>query len=206
MVTAPVLGLAPDGQAIPTPSLPWSPSGGGATRQRRGRSSRRCRRSSALKSAESSIFVELLDRRYDEALELLSRCPVEILEAGIFYKPTALFAGMTLGLMNEPDRSRPAYERSREILEAKLSEDETDHRVHAALGLTYAEALINGKRRSRHARRAVDLYPISRDALQAPALHIDLALVHTMIWAIRRRLSTSSKGCCRSLPSSPFPG
>ena len=55
-----------------------------------------------------------------------------------------------------------------------------DHRVHAALGVAYAglgrkgEAIHEGK-------RAVELYAISRDALDGPHLVWDLAVIYTMV-------------------------
>ena len=126
------------------------------------------------------FLVELLDRRYDAALEWLDTCPSDLIEAGIFATPTALLRGMTLRAMREPERARRAFERSRAALEEMLARAPGDHRVHAALGLTCA-GLGRSEEAVRHGRRAVELYPRSRDALQAPSLGIDLALIYTMV-------------------------
>ena len=45
---------------------------------------------------------------------------------------------------------------------------------------TYA-ALERGEDAIRHGRRAVELYPLSKDALQAPVLMTDLALTYTLV-------------------------
>ncbi len=126
------------------------------------------------------FLAELLDRRYEAALDRLEGCPQPVLQAGIFSIPTALLEGMTLELMDEPDRARAAFERSRVILEERLARDASDHRTHSALGLTYASLGRSGEA-IRHGLRAVELYPVSRDALEAPGLIIDLALIYTIV-------------------------
>ena len=127
-----------------------------------------------------AFLAELLDRRYEAALDRLRNCPQPVLQAGIFSIPTALFEGMTLELMGEPERARAAFERSRVILEERLARDALDHRTHSALGLTYA-GLGRSAEAVDHASRAVELYPVSKDALEAPGLIVDLALVYTMV-------------------------
>lgn len=127
-----------------------------------------------------AYLVELLDRQYAAALDRLAGCPGEALEAGAFFIPVPLFEGMTLQLMGEPERARLAYDRSREVLERKLAQEPDDPRVHSALGLTYA-GLGSSTEAVRHGRSSVDLYPLSRDALQAPVFAIDLALIYTMV-------------------------
>jgi serine/threonine-protein kinase len=127
-----------------------------------------------------AFLAELLDRRFDEALDRLESCPQPVLQAGIFSIPTALFEGMTLELMGEPQAALAAYERSQAILEERLAADDLDHRTHSALGLTYA-GLGRSDDAVRHGLRAVELYPVSKDALEAPGLIIDLALIYTMV-------------------------
>ncbi len=126
------------------------------------------------------FLVELLDRQYATALERLDACPDAVLEAGIFATPTALLEGMTRSLMQDPQRARAAFAQSQAILEPRLASAPDDHRVHSALGLTYA-GLGRTEEAVRHGRQAVALYPMSTDALQAPALVIELALIYTMI-------------------------
>ena len=126
------------------------------------------------------FLTELLDRRYGAALERLEACPELVLQAGIFSIPTALFEGMTRQLIDQPNRARTAFERSLTILEERLAKDDLDHRTHSALGLTYA-GLGRSEKAVRHGQRAVELYPLSKDALEAPALLTDLALIYTMV-------------------------
>ena len=66
------------------------------------------------------------------------------------------------------------------ILEGRLAKDDLDHRTHSALGLTYA-GLGRSEEAVDHGLRAVELYPVSRDALEGPGLIIDLALIYTMV-------------------------
>ncbi len=126
------------------------------------------------------FLTELLDRRYEAALELLGECPEPVLQAGIFSIPVALFEGMARQLMGEPEQARAGFERSRTLLEERLANDDLDHRTHSALGLTYA-GLGRAEEAVRHGLRAVELYPLSKDALEAPSLITDLALIYTMV-------------------------
>jgi TolB-like protein/Flp pilus assembly protein TadD len=125
------------------------------------------------------FLVALLAHDYQAALACLAACPRTVLEAGAFFIPIPLYQGMTLQLMGEAERAQAAFESASLILEEKLRQDPADYRVHSALGITCA-GLGRSEDAVRHAERAVDLYPVSRDALEAPVLLIDLALTYTM--------------------------
>jgi serine/threonine protein kinase/tetratricopeptide (TPR) repeat protein len=125
-------------------------------------------------------LAELLDRDYGAALVRLDNCSDAVLEAGAFYEPVELVRGIVLRLSNEPERAREAFTAALGLLSAKLQEGSADHRIHAALGLAYA-GLGRSEEAVRHGTRAVQLYPLDKDALEAPVLLINLALVHTMV-------------------------
>jgi len=128
----------------------------------------------------TAFLIELLDRNYSAALAQLAACPDTVLEAGAFYIPVSLFQGVTCQLSGDSTRARTALDSSRLLLEEKLADNPDDYRVHSALGITYA-GLGQIKNAVSHGERAVQLYPIARDALEAPVLIIDLALIYTMV-------------------------
>lgn len=125
-------------------------------------------------------LVELLARDYPAALECLNACPSELLEAGAFYLPIPLLEGMTLAAMGDSTRAQTAYAAALRVLEEKLAEYPDDYRVQSALALADA-GLGRTDDAVRHGERAIALYPISKDALEAPVLIIDLALTYTMV-------------------------
>jgi TolB-like protein/Flp pilus assembly protein TadD len=131
-------------------------------------------------SHRARFLVELLNRNYTAALRYIDTCPDRVLEAAAFFVPAPLLEGETFQLMGDTTRAAKAFEESRMILENKLAEAPDDYRVHSALGITYA-GLGRAQDAVRHGERAVELYPVSRDALEAPLLIMDLALTYTMV-------------------------
>jgi serine/threonine-protein kinase len=127
-----------------------------------------------------AFLVELLSRRYAPARERLRACPDGILEAAAFFIPVSLYEAMTWQSTGELGRARAAYEQARALLASRLEQDPRDPRLHAALGLALA-GLDRPSEAIRHGRRAVELFPLSTDRLQAPVYAIDLALIHTMV-------------------------
>jgi serine/threonine-protein kinase len=126
------------------------------------------------------FFVELMDRQYAAALQRLDSCPDRVLEASAFFIPIPMYEGTAYRLMGDSARTRAAFEQSAAVLEERLERHPQDHRIHSALGQTYA-ALGRTEDAVRHGRRAVELHPLSKDALQAPVLMTDLALTYTLV-------------------------
>ena len=125
-------------------------------------------------------LTELLDRQFDAALEQLDNCPGDVLEAGAFYKPIPLLQGLIYRAMGRDNRAEAAFSEARRMLELRLKSTPDDARLHSALALALA-GLGERDDALRHGERAISLYPPSRDALEAPVLQIDLALVYTLI-------------------------
>ena len=127
-----------------------------------------------------SFLVELFDRRYEAALERLRECPGDVIEAGAFYIPVSLYEGLTYRLMGDAEKAPQALETAKENLEARLASAPDDPRVHSGLGLALA-GLGQAEAAQRHGRRAVELAPLSGDALEAPVQLINLALIYTLV-------------------------
>jgi TolB-like protein/Flp pilus assembly protein TadD len=120
---------------------------------------------------------EIYEGRYREALERLSSDPDGWFRINWAIRPTSLLEAFVRELLDEPDLAREAYESARVELEAELRVSPDDPRLHSSLGLAYAglgladEAIREGK-------RAVNLQPVSQDAMFGPILLADLALIY----------------------------
>jgi len=125
-------------------------------------------------------LVALFDRKWDEALEVISGAPVTVFEAGSFYQPASLLEGIVHKLAGDQAAARTAFETASAELASALDDNPDDHRVHAALGLAHA-GLGEAPEAVRRAERAVELYPLESDALGAPVQMVNLALVHAML-------------------------
>ncbi|MCB1182513.1 protein kinase [bacterium] len=131
-------------------------------------------------SCRVGYLVELLDRRFEAALERLDACGGEPLQAGSFYLPADLERGMALRAAGRDAEARPALQRAAAALADLVAAFPDDHRYHAALGLA-AAALGRAEEAVAEARRATDLDSLARDALSAPVPLINLALVHATL-------------------------
>ncbi|UCC83225.1 MAG: tetratricopeptide repeat protein, partial [Gemmatimonadota bacterium] len=122
-------------------------------------------------------YVEYLDRDYAAALEVLSHSEFEFFEFPGGSAPRTLLIGACYGLLGETDLAQAAGDSARRDLEARLIERPDDPWLHMALGLTHM--LLGQKDEAfRAARRAVELLPISEDAVDGPAAVRTLAAVY----------------------------
>jgi TolB-like protein/Flp pilus assembly protein TadD len=137
----------------------------------------------AIDNAESyrvRMLVALFDRQFAEALAVLDEFTGEAFESAAYHMPVDLWRGLILRSSGEERQAREAFEKARATLASQLSADELDHRTQSALGLALAglgrrdEAVLHGE-------RAVELYPLTRDALAAPAQIVHLALIQAML-------------------------
>jgi len=102
-----------------------------------------------------------------------------VLEASSFYLPLTLLEGTTRRAMGDDAGAAAAFEATRGRIEERLAATPDDPRLHAALGITLA-GLGRFEEAVRRGRRAVELYPLKNDALEAPVFEIHLALIYTM--------------------------
>jgi serine/threonine protein kinase/Flp pilus assembly protein TadD len=118
-------------------------------------------------------WLEMLDRNYQAALDLLR------LTAGTSYE-NALDAGYYYRLMKMPDKSRTSYETARLELEKLLRNNPNDEYLHSQISRAYA-GLGRKEEAILEAKRAADLYPVSKDAHTGPAFVRNLAIVYVMV-------------------------
>ncbi len=127
------------------------------------------------------FWQEIYEGEHQAALERLSSSSFDQSAAfweGLF--PRALLSAFVHDLLNEPDLARRDYDSARSILEKELAQRPDDYRVHSALGMALA-GLGRRDEAIREGRRAVEMYPVSKDALWGPGQVKTLALIYTMV-------------------------
>ena len=104
-------------------------------------------------------------------------------------QPRSLLRGLALSQMGQVTEGEPLLRSSIGELGSQLKERPTDFRLHASLGL--AHALLGEKEPAvRHAERAVELHPVSRDAFEGPEVLFGLASTYAYLGQVDQALDT----------------
>jgi len=120
-------------------------------------------------------WQKVLERNFQAALELYSSDFVES-----YGGEKALSKGEVYSLMKKPELARDSFDSARILLEKQVKEQLDDRWAHSRLGVAYAglgrkeEAVHEGK-------IAVELYPVSKDALNGPDYVYSLAEIYVMV-------------------------
>ncbi len=121
----------------------------------------------------------VLERDYERAVAELEPAD-EIIEAGAVHRPTSLLAALALSLQGDSARAREAFERTRRALERDLEQRPEHFEVRTSLGIAYAGLGLR-EQAVREGLRALEAYPLSRDATWGPDLVKDMAQIYTMV-------------------------
>jgi len=92
--------------------------------------------------------------------------------------PWTMFNAFIYDYLNEPELARAAYKNAMEILEKKVAEVPADPRYHSALGIAYA-GLGRKEAAIKEGIIAVELLPVSKDAMYGLGHLQDLAIIYT---------------------------
>lgn len=128
----------------------------------------------------TGIWLNVLDGKYKEALAQISSYKAETFSSQDVYLPKAEVSALIYGLMANKELERAQYESAVSVLEAKIQEDPNDARFHSALGIAYA-GLGRKQDAIREGRRAVELLPVSKDAMRSFYRAKDLAIIYAMV-------------------------
>jgi tetratricopeptide (TPR) repeat protein len=125
--------------------------------------------------------LEWFDGRYERALELISGMdPAGAWMPANLRFPAAVAAGQVYESMGDGEGARRSYEAALTELEARRRQLPDDYQVEVALGLAMA-GLERKAEAVRHGRRAVELLPVSRDAVGGPVYLYLLAQIHSRV-------------------------
>ncbi len=123
--------------------------------------------------------IGMADRKYQEVLERLNFLPFDSFEEDylLFHKNLAYAA--LYHSMNELELVRRNAERARMDIERLIEERSGNAKLYAALGLAYA---YSGESHEaiREGARAVELYPVSKDAHGGPIYILNLAEIYVL--------------------------
>ena len=123
--------------------------------------------------AFARVTVARLQRRYEQALTILNGASEWMGKGPVLHSRTLLRA-QVYEQLGDAVRARADYQAIVTVLEDSAAAYPSDPRWHLALGLTYA-GLGQPLTAGREARRAMDLVPLSKDALQGALMMVGAA-------------------------------
>jgi non-specific serine/threonine protein kinase len=171
------ISLLPDqGEVYAWKSQLWLLSAGDTSRSR----SELSRIPTEYKSWIDDVQLEILEHNYAAASSQLNRVPDRALEEQWSVVPVAQMRGLIYRYMNDPERSRQAFDSARVFLESEIKRRPGDYRLHESLGIVYA-GLGRSDDAVREAELAVKQLPISLDAFDGALPILNLAQVYAMV-------------------------
>jgi tetratricopeptide (TPR) repeat protein len=126
--------------------------------------------------------LKRFQRKYEEAIEVLSKSTFDSFSewsVGLVFPRQILLADV-YRRANEQAKARLCLEEARQVLENAVRESPLDASRHALLGQTYA-GLGRTDDAIREGKRAVELLPESKDALDGPVMTLILAQIYTIV-------------------------
>jgi serine/threonine-protein kinase len=126
------------------------------------------------------ILNGMLERNYQGVLDRLNSLSYDVAEGEYFNFYRHLTYAMVYQAMNNQPLIETHAEQARSALEEALREHPEDSRIHASLGLAYAYLGLK-EEAVREGKRAVNLYPHSKDAYGAPHYVNSLAMIYTVV-------------------------
>jgi TolB-like protein/Flp pilus assembly protein TadD len=131
--------------------------------------------------ALARYYCRILQRRYNEALQILNASKVERFSA--WQAPTpllkSLLVGLTCQFLDDRAEAQRHFEEAQKTLERGIVENPADASRHALLGQAYA-GLGRTDDAVREGARALELAPESTDSLDAPGMILALARIQTL--------------------------
>ena len=128
----------------------------------------------------TAVAVDILDGKYQDALERLSRFESQTLDVQEYFIPLELLKAQIYGYLNRSRAEHMAYDSSRVLLERMAREHPEDSRIHGSLGIAYA-GLGRKDDAIREGRLAVEQLPISREALRGTFRAGELAQIYVKV-------------------------
>jgi serine/threonine protein kinase/tetratricopeptide (TPR) repeat protein len=133
------------------------------------------------------LLLDLYDRKLESVLAGLEKVSIAEFSLTYWYVPKGLLECTVLSRMNERKRADSACAPVVELLEREIEATPHDFLRHIALGHTYA-LLGRSEEAIRAGERAVELMPISKDAMDGPDQVIELAKIYTQVGEVERAL------------------
>jgi serine/threonine-protein kinase len=119
-----------------------------------------------------SFWVEFLDRKYDAGLQILSSPNANPLTKDVY-------SGLVYLQLGKKKLARTSFETARNRLKNELHREYGENSVHSLYGLALA-GLGRKKEAIQEGNRAVEMLPVSKDAVWGPARIETLAVIYTL--------------------------
>jgi len=117
---------------------------------------------------------------YQKALDLLPQREGKWMKIKIAARPKSMLAAFIYDFQNKTELAKAAYDSARILLEEAVKEAPEDPRYHSSLGIAYA-GLGKYEEAIREGKKAVELLPMSQDAIYGTIFATDLAHIYTLI-------------------------
>ncbi len=127
----------------------------------------------------SLVDIGVYDANYQEALDQLSLVSEDIDNQHNF-TPNSLRYAQIYGYMKKKELAKKYYEDARSLIEAKTQQHQKDARFRSALGIAYA-GLGRKEDAIREGQLAVELLPVSKEAMRGTDRVEDLARIYVMV-------------------------
>ena len=128
-------------------------------------------------AALARFNVQLFERKFDAGLAALAKTPLENMRGETSAPlPKAFLAALLHEAKGDAEEARRAYEQALPIAERALADSPGDAARHALVGLIQA-GLGRNEEAVRAGRRAVEILPESKDALNGPIVTISLGRI-----------------------------
>ena len=132
--------------------------------------------------------VCFFERKFDEALNVLWRSPLENLHGQTSTPlPKSFLAAQVYRLIPDAEKSHAEYEHALTIAQRALEESPQDSARHALIGLIYA-GLGQKEDAIREGNRALELLPESKDAMDAPVLVVAMARIYAITGELEKAI------------------
>jgi TolB-like protein/tRNA A-37 threonylcarbamoyl transferase component Bud32/Flp pilus assembly protein TadD len=126
------------------------------------------------------FWQEIFDGRYREAIDRLSSTPGQWIRLKVWAFPKSLLSAFAHELLNEAELARKDWQIAKSMLEGEVRQLPEDARYHGSLGIAYA-ALNQKEDAIGEGRRAVELLPVTKDAIYGLGHTEDLAFIYTLV-------------------------
>ncbi len=126
------------------------------------------------------ITLGMLERNYQEVLDRLDSLSYDSFEEQNFYFQKNLAYASVYHTTKDISLMKSHAEKARLMTANKVKENPQDPRFHAVLGLAHAY-LGHKKEAIQEGNRAIDLYPLSKDAAFGPTYVLNLARIYVQV-------------------------
>jgi tetratricopeptide (TPR) repeat protein len=123
---------------------------------------------------------EIYEKNYPAALDRLSSLSTDIIYIGGMYILKSQMEGDIHQYMKKPELARASFDSARILLEKEMKKQPDDPRIHRQLGIVYAK-LGRKEEAIREGKLAVELYPVSKDAMWGPGYIQELAYIYVIV-------------------------